>query len=139
VSAATVAVDVPKLRRAVGNASPEWYGAAFQRAFYRTCRGGVATVAMLDRIATTLGMHYSELLQDMEDVMSADLPKDKVYINAERLREFAAEADYKVNFEFGLKNAMTIAQMRGEKPVELWKVESLAVLLKCLPRAIIQV
>lgn len=145
MSATVLAVDTAALRRAIGAASPDWYGAAFSRAFYRALGGG-ATVASLDRIAVTLGMHYTELVERKEDGMMPELDTTPVRIDPERLLDLSAEwrEEHPVgkNSSSQLsrlieRSSLSWSQLEGRENVARWKVESLAVLIGCLPQALI--
>jgi hypothetical protein len=63
-----VRVDLPALMRALGDSAPEVYGVAFARSFCRAQRGDKLSIANLDRMAVKLGVHYSYLLADEDEL-----------------------------------------------------------------------
>jgi len=59
-----LAIDTAVLERAMQGKSPEQFGSAFSRAFYRIKQSGTGTLSSIDKTACALGLHPFQLAPD---------------------------------------------------------------------------
>lgn len=105
-------------------------------------RGGVRG-DVLDDLCGALGIHESEVLADMNDFPALDTTP--VRLDGQAVHRFAQEAGRLTDFpnaksdlaNLAAESTISVRLLQGFGTVPLWKVESLSVLLGCLPGALI--